>query len=452
MDLAALRRRLLPVLAVLVALELAAAGVGLVYPHRGNRHPPATASATTPSPAARPTVPIRPARAEPRLATVRHLLAVRARAVLRHDRAAFLATVDPAGGAFRGQQSRLVEDLRAVPLTTWRYDVSAADALPVGGPLRRRYHDPVWASRVELVYGLRGVDAHPTARPQFLTFVERHGRWYLGGDDDFAASGRTSWHGLWDDGPVVVARGRSCLVLAHPRHAADLAGFVAAVDAAVPQVSAIWGRDWSRRVAVLIPDTQREMRQLVGGRMELAHIAAVATADEVDEPHHVARGQRVVLNPANLASLGAIARSVVLRHELTHVATRADTGPATPVWLAEGFADFVGYRETDVSVDVAAADLRADVERGRVPSALPGDAAFDGANPRLSQAYEEAWMACRLIARRAGLPGLVRLYRLVGAATGDPTGALTAALRTVIGMSYDGFVAAWRHDLIRELG
>lgn len=435
-----------------MVLALAVAGVGLNYPRTGHPRPPATTSATTRSVAARPTVLIRPIRAEPRLATIRHLLAVRARAVMRHDPAGFLATVDPAGGAFRGRQRRLIDDLRSVPLTTWRYQVSASDALPVGQALHRRYHAPVWAARVELRYGLRGVDAEPTARPQFLTFVERDGRWYLGGDDDFAATGRTSWRGLWDDGPVVVARGRSCLVLAHPRYAGDLAPFVSALDAAVPQVSAVWGRDWSRRVAVLIPDTEREMRRLVGGRLDLAHIAAVATADYIDTTRHVVRGQRVVINPANLASLGGIARGIVLRHELTHVATRADTGPAMPVWLAEGFADFVGYHYAGVPVDAAASDLRTEVASGRVPSTLPGNDAFSGANPRLSQAYEQAWMACRLIARRAGVPGLVRFYRHVGAATGNPTAAVAAALRTVMGMSYDAFVAAWRHDLVAELG
>jgi hypothetical protein len=304
---------------------------------------------------------------------------------------------------------------------------------------------------VTLRYALRGFDPVPTERPQYLTFVRRDGHWYVGSDDDFAARGHRTWRGLWDFGPVVAYEGSSSLVLAHPGNQERLQTFGDAVDEAAPHVSGVWGTRWSGRVVVLIPDSQEEMSQVIGERFALAHIAAVATADYTDARTRTVRGQRVVINPSNLDRLGAVGRRIVLRHEITHLATRATTGPAAPIWLVEGFADYVGYLGTDVPVDVAAQELRRDVQHGRVPTALPEEADFNGDSPRLSQAYEEAWLACRLLAQRVGQDGLVRLYRTVGTATGDRRQVVDRALRTVAGMGYEQFVALWRHTVVTEL-
>lgn len=442
----AARDRLLPLLALLVALELAVGAVALGRVHAdsaGHR----TAVASTQQPAAAPARPDD----RPTLSTVRELLDLRARAVLQHDRSAFLDSVTPKQSVFRSRQAMLYDNLRSVPLSVWSYQVHSADELTLSGTRFAHYGGPVWGAKVALHYAFAGIDSVDTSRLQYLTFIESNGHWYIAADDDFASVGQPSWRGLWDYGPVLVASGEHCLVLAHPHYASQLASFAAAVDAAIPRVSAIWDTGWDQRVAVLIPDTQQEMNALVGGQLDLAHIAAVATADYTDTADHVARGQRVVINPANLASLGSVGRDVVLRHELTHVATRAVTGPATPVWLKEGFADFVGYVDAGVSTRVAARELEGGIQRGTVPSTLPADGEFAGGNPRLSQIYEEAWLACRLIADQAGTQGLVRFYRLVGEQGGDPTAAVTAALRSVLGISYDTFLVRWRAELVAEL-
>jgi hypothetical protein len=142
----------------------------------------------------------------------------------------------------------------------------------------------------------------------------------------------------------------------------------------------------------------------------------------------------------------------VLTHEITHVATRRVTNVAVPKWLVEGFADYVGYSGTDAQVREAAADLAVDVRAGRVPSTLPTDAEFDGDNPRLTQAYEGSWMACRLIADRIGTRGLVAFYRTVGAGRGTTAPILNRALQNSVHLGIPGFTGLWQQTLRDQLG
>jgi hypothetical protein len=142
----------------------------------------------------------------------------------------------------------------------------------------------------------------------------------------------------------------------------------------------------------------------------------------------------------------------VLTHELTHVASRADTGVQTPRWLQEGFADYVGFAGTGVATRVIAAELARDVRAGRLPRRLPGDRGFAGSSPRLAQAYQQGWLACRLIAARAGQSGLVRFYRSVGTSTASAGPAVDHALRQVMHMSTQQFTALWRGYVRQQLG
>jgi hypothetical protein len=387
-----------------------------------------------------------------REASVRTILDRRGRALLRRDRAAWLRDVDPRATALRRRQAALFDNLAAVPLASWRYVLDPGVVRPLGPAAVTRYTIPFYTPVVTLRYALRGIDGEPTARPQTLTFVQRRSRWLLAADDDLAADGTRTWRGMWDFGPVVTRSGRSSLVLAHPANAGRMATFADAVDDAVPRVTTVWGKAWPRRVALLIPDTVAEMGRLVGEQFAAARIAAVAIADYADPRRRVARGQRVVVNPANLDRLGPLGRRVVLRHEITHVASRAVTADTMPTWLVEGFADYVGYRDSGLPAGLVAQELRAEVRRGVWSGTLPADAEFRGDAPRLPLAYEEAWIACRLIVRRVGVAGLVRLYREVGATPGDGSAAVGRALRRVVGVSTKDFVAEWRALVRAELG
>ena len=445
------------VVALAVVAQLGAAVVSATVLTDGGRDDPLAApvrarALVPPAPVAAPPPTALPTALVDRTRAVRQLLQERSRAVLARDRPAFLATVDPSARALVQRQAASFDALAQVPLTTWEYAVAGS-----GGPsderLDRRYgRGRWWAPQVTLRHALEGFDERPVAVDQHLTFVLRGGRWLLGADDDFALQGRPTPRAIWDRGPVVAVRSDRVLVLGHPAQRRLLDEVASLTAAAVPRVTAAWG-PWRERVVVLVPDDARELSELLGSQSDLSRIAAVATAElRGGHGEYDPAGDRVLVNPEAFSGLGALGRQVVLTHEVAHVATRRATGPAVPAWLAEGFADLVGYTGVDLPLSVTAADLAAEVRAERVPRALPVEADFEGGSPRLSQAYQGAWLAVRLLDERHGRPALLRFYRAVGARRGvPPETAVEDALRTELGTTTAALTGDWRASLLRLL-
>jgi hypothetical protein len=179
-------------------------------------------------------------------------------------------------------------------------------------------------------------------------------------------------------------------------------------------------------------------------------IAAVTTGEAGGAGR--APADRVVVNPDAYNLLSPLGRQVVLTHETTHVATRAHTDAATPLWLSEGYADWVGYRDSGRTPDQAAPELRQAVLAGQVPTALPGDEDFGFARDasRLAQAYEGGWLACRMIAAHWGEQRLDDFYRAVGAHD-RRAGAVEDALEDVLGTTRTRFTEQWREYLRAQL-
>lgn len=437
------RPRLTRVVALVLAAQLLAALTGTVV-LRAVHDRPTAAPAVRGRPA--PGVDLDAAREE----AVRALLVRRAVAVRDRDRDAWLGTVDPLALVFRAKQAALFDALADVPLSDWTYRLDPASESPPGVDLDGSRGPGWWAPKVTLSYRITGYDDAPTKEPQRLTFVPRGSSWYVAADDDFAAVGRDTTRGLWDSGPVTVVRGLHSIVLGHPGSRSTMRRVVAGLDAAVPRVNRIWGTEWSGRVVALVPSTQAELSRVVGGHGDYSQIAAVATAEltDADAGYHPV-GDRIVINPPNFAKLGSLGRRVVLTHEVTHVATRSASGPATPTWLVEGFADYVGYQGVHVPYSQSASELRAAVRKGRLPRTLPADADFSGANPDLAQVYEQAWLAVSYLAARYGRADLLRLYREVGR-PGAPSAAFADALAT-LGTDVAAITEGWRRDLTTRL-
>jgi len=160
----------------------------------------------------------------------------------------------------------------------------------------------------------------------------------------------------------------------------------------------------------------------------------------------------VTVNPRNWPRLDAVGAQIVLTHELTHVATRADTGSQTPKWLSEGFADYVGFLDSGLPPTVAASELDGQVRGGEVPTRLPSDRDFRGGNPDLGEAYEEAWLASRYIAAHYGQPTLVRFYRAVGTSQRASGAAVAHAMRRLLGVTPHEFTRHWRTYVVSLLG
>jgi len=384
--------------------------------------------------------------------SIEELLARRAQALLTRSEADFMATIDPqADPAFVTAQRELFGNLDGVPLSHWSYQLSPTGSLPV--PQGLRDAGEYYAPRTTLRYALTGIDAEPTSRPMAYLYVRRAGGWLLASDTALDATGEKTWRGPWDFGPCKVLTVASGLLLGHPgTYDRAFDEYAVELDAAVASVAAVWGTGWSQRVAVLLPGTVDEMRALVGTSFNVDGIAAAAVADKVDVANGVAVGQRVVLNPSLTTKLSPVARRIVLRHEITHVAARASTVDGAPMWLLEGFADYVGYRGSDLEPREAAPDLVRALRGGRPPIALPVAADFVGGSANLDLAYQLAWSAALYVVDLVGEDGLVTLYRTVA---GDPTqddATLADAVRTVLGVEFDAFLAGWLASLPPRFG
>ncbi|MCT9088089.1 hypothetical protein N4G70_04340 [Streptomyces sp. ASQP_92] len=360
---------------------------------------------------------------------VQQVLDRRAAAVLKHDASGYLAAVDPAASALRAAQGAEFTNLAQVPLASWAYQVTGVDHKGAGA-----------TAQVDLRYRIQGYDSAPVTAARTLTLNRRGGTWYVTGDRPAPGAAQP----LWQQGPVTVVRGARSLILGVGQEPAKLHEIAAAEDAAVPTVSAAWPGTWARRVVVLVPASLDGMAALLGApAASYRGIAAVTTGEAGGAG--AAPADRVIVNPDAYAVLGDLGRRVVLAHETTHVATRAHTSPATPMWLSEGYADWVGYRDTGRTAPQAAPELLKAVRAGDLPAGLPSDAdfGFDGGADRLAKAYESGWLACRMIAENWGEAALARFYTEVGDQP-HREGALEKAMSDQLGLSPREFTTRWR--------
>jgi hypothetical protein len=373
-------------------------------------------------------------------ADVEAMLDRRATAVLERDAAAYRATEEPTVTTSGQRATGAAEfaNLRALPLASWSYDLTGF----------RRTGDRATAEAA-LRYRIRGYDKAPVTAVRTLTLArDDDGRWRVASDEP-SDQGTEQ---LWEQGPIRAVRGERSLVLGVGRSEAKLREYARLADRAVPAVTEAWGEDWARRVVVLVPKSLEEMAELLGAPASgYRGIAAVTTGEAAGAAR--APADRIIVNPDAYAVLGAFGKQVVLTHETTHVATRAHTNAATPLWLSEGYADWAGYRATGRTAPEVAPELRRAVAAGRVPGALPADAdfGFAGDSGRLARAYEGGWLACRLIADRWGEVRLDEFYRAVGA-HGKRPGAVEGALKDVLGTDLAAFTAQWREYVRAQLG
>ncbi|GAA0358407.1 hypothetical protein GCM10009530_04570 [Microbispora corallina] len=223
-----------------------------------------------------------------------------------------------------------------------------------------------------------------------------------------------------------VARGEHAVVVGRPE--ALVAGLAVLADRGSRAVARVWGRPVD--AVVLVPATD-------------ADAAALAAPARVEGLAALAGAARVIVEPSGFARLSRAGRQIVLTHELTHVATGAAVHAGVPAWLVEGFADYVGYKDSGLPVAAVAAELAAAVRAsGRAPAALPGPDDFAARPP---EAYEGAWLACRYVAEGFGERALVALYR---AALRE---GLDRALRDTLGLTISELTLRWRAYVRAEL-
>lgn len=378
--------------------------------------------------------------AERRQAAAREVLRAQADAVVRRDPAGYLRSVAATEQPTAGLRVRRMLEIGLADLTL----VSVAEIAP---PVPTAVDTEVaWDVEATYDYRVAGSDRGPRrfvlavtlrstpSKPERLTIT---------------ASRTVDRPQPWDIDGMQVRRSPLALVVG-AAGGADLDEVLGRANRAATAVAQVWGR--VAPVVWVVPTDSAEAERLLG-RMpgELSAVAAATDGPlEVGAP---ARADRIVLNPGAWTALTAPGRDVVMRHELTHAAVRASTTSPVPLWLSEGFAEYVAYRELDVTDRAVAASLITRLRREGVPEHLPGPERFDPGAGSLSAAYAESWLAVRTLVLALGEEEVVWLYRAAASSDSsgpahDPEAALDESL-TRFGVTRSQLERLWRAQLER---
>ena len=296
--------------------------------------------------------------------------------------------------------------------------------------------DGSWAASVDVTWAFRRFDDAPSRSDVRFVFTQIDGEVRVTG-----VGGGDRRTPVWMSGPLEVRRTPTTLVLV-AGDAALADNYAARALAAVPAVRQVLP-DWRARLVVEVPASVAALHAaLASDPGTLDNIAATTVAADgspaTDAPIHV------FVNPQVFGDQKARGAQIVMTHEATHIATEAATSPV-PLWLLEGFADYVALRDTDLPDSVTARRIIRQVRQDGPPARLPGPAEFETTAQHLGAAYEAAWLACRLLAERGTEVALVRLYERVRAEV-----PLERALVGTFGLTERELTSEWQ-DLLTDL-
>jgi hypothetical protein len=368
-------------------------------------------------------------------AAVPKLLADRAKAVLRGDRAAFLATVDRRRTAYYRSQAALFTRLRTVPFSALDYRVIDERNWATAS-LRRRYAPArVYLPRLQLRYRFKGQDASPVLGELSYTFVLTRTGWRIGGQGDT----RRDDVQIWDTGEVRTRRTGRTLVVHHPGSEPFAARVLEAAERGYGEVAATWNGRWERKVVILVPRDQNEAERLLEVR-DMAQIAAISSSSVESGPAGKVLGNRIVVNTTLLASAIRPALQNVVTHEMTHVATR--TLAAAPLFLAEGFAEYTALRPfRNLQLRLTRPALAQRVRAGRFDGRLPSARELRGRDGQV--AYDEASSFCLWVVERYGEDKLRALYRAFAGSRPPGADQFDRGFQEALGVSKGTAEARW---------
>src|SRR2546426_1768850 len=135
----------------------------------------------------------------------------------------------------------------------------------------------------------------------FLTFVQRDGRWYVGGDADLSPLGLDTARGLWDGGPVRAVPTTHFLVLSHPEDAARADALSAIAEEAMGALLTRWSRPWSARIPLVLPHSVKELEDILQSSFDLENFVAFVAYGSVRDRDWEATAPRIYIQDRNLS-------------------------------------------------------------------------------------------------------------------------------------------------------
>ncbi|TNM43296.1 hypothetical protein FHP29_06280 [Nocardioides albidus] len=328
----------------------------------------------------------------------------RARGLRTHDVARFRRALDRSDAGLAEEQQTYFDNLAQLPVGELSYEVAADTITPVEGG------QDYWAE-VVLSLGLDGYDAAPArTRDRFLFTPSPDGRRLV-----ITSTTDHAWESThpgnvqpWDLGPVHVEQAFGVLGIFDDTTVARADAVLDAAGSGRSDVRSVIGAaaDGSSRGVVVYslrdPAFLRGLADQTVGDPDRADGLTIAVPVDATDAEQGVASYRVFLSPRVLDQPAGVLGRLV-RHELTH-ATLGARGQGAPLWLSEGFAEYVSVQAmapTRRRLPARALDLAASVTR------LPGPAEFAG--PDAEAWYAVSWWVCEYVANVYGTPMLLLL-------------------------------------------
>ncbi|HEX5016638.1 MAG TPA: hypothetical protein VFX15_03525 [Actinomycetes bacterium] len=245
---------------------------------------------------------------------------------------------------------------------------------------------------------------------------------------------------LWDHEAVQTLRAGRVLVIG-PSGDDRLQPLADTAKTARADVARFWSSRWPGTAVVVLPSSANLLDPLLGTASGSDQVAVTRWETGLDGPII-----RVLVNPMYYDRMLPLAREIVLRHEITHVAQDALPQGGTPNWLSEGLAEYVGYRGSGVPIAYIAPKLFEQVRAEGAPDDLPADSDFNFSRSQSERriAYESGWAFCQMVAERYGDDTLVPFYVAVAKGKGSEEDRLDAAAQKVMDTSFETLRDQWR--------
>ncbi|KRA37420.1 MULTISPECIES: hypothetical protein [unclassified Nocardioides] len=299
--------------------------------------------------------------------------------------------------------------------------------------------DDAWDGLVAVTWRIEGFD-EASARTEIPMSFAAGGRRIAAIGD---ATGRLP---VWLTGPVTVQRVPGALVLAADTSgtSADRTSYAGWARKAVAEARAVVGG--RSGLVVEVPRDATALHRALGADPGAYGSIAAVTAP-VDGSRVAGSPIHVFINPAVYDDLDRVAAQVVMTHEAVHALTGAVLARNVPLWVVEGFADYVALRDVGLPLAKTAGQIRSQVRKNGVPKALPTDSEFNPSGTHLGAVYEAAWQVSVTLAERRGERALVDFYRAMLEGK-----ELAPALRASFGWSVADLTAAWQAQLAALAG
>lgn len=316
----------------------------------------------------------------------------------------------------------LVTNARDIPLT----DV----ALRYVDEIEGSEETGEWSATVETTWRVAGSDQRVSSVDVRFDFASVDGQTVISG-----VGGTGGATPVWMSTALDVRRVERVVVMA----AAKVERYTAFATRAVNVVRRVLPA-WDGSLVVEVPrDGAGVDDALEVERGTFRNVAGVTAS--VDGEAGESAPVHVLLNPDQMRRLRPFAAQVVVSHEAVHVATNAPASEL-PMWLSEGFADYVALRDVDLPLTTTAGQVIDQVRRDGVPRRLPGDNDFDEQSDRFGATYEAAWLACRLLAQQESEQTLLRLYRRA-----ERSADFARAFRRIVKTELEVFTRDWQASL-----